>query len=237
MEWQVLIAGFILGATGSLHCVGMCGPLSLALPTHHLAPGERIASLLLYQIGRVITYSFLGLLIGIAGRGIYMAGYQQAFSIVMGSIVLLLAFLYFFQRGSFRSSLLSRIYDPVQQLVIRAMHRARGPFGFMVMGMANGLLPCGMVYIAIAAALSLKGVIETTSFMAMFGTGTLPAMLLISFAGRMVNLQWRNKLRKIVPVFIVLTGTLLILRGLNLGIPFISPVLPGKVNDAINCHP
>jgi sulfite exporter TauE/SafE len=117
------------------------------------------------------------------------------------------------------------------------MNRARGPVGFMVMGMANGLLPCGMVYIAIAAALSLKGVIETTSFMAMFGTGTLPAMLLISFAGRMVNLQWRNKLRKIVPVFIVLAGTLLILRGLNLGIPFISPVLPGKINDAINCHP
>lgn len=237
MEWQVLIAGFILGATGSLHCVGMCGPLSLALPTHHLAFGERIASLLLYQIGRVITYSFLGLLIGIAGRGIYMAGYQQAFSIAMGSIVLLLAFLYFFQRGSFRSSLLSRIYDPVQQLVIRAMNRARGPGGFMLMGMANGLLPCGMVYIAIAAALSLHGIAETAAFMAMFGAGTLPAMLLISFAGRMINFQLRNKLRKIVPVFIVLTGALLILRGLNLGIPFISPVLPAKINEAINCHP
>jgi sulfite exporter TauE/SafE len=237
MLWQVMIAGLTLGATGSLHCVGMCGPLSLALPTQHMSAAGKIISLLLYQIGRVITYSIIGLLVGLLGRSIYIAGYQQLFSIILGSIVLVLAFIYFIQRGTFRSPLLARIYDPVQKLIIRAMNHANGPFGFLLMGMANGLLPCGMVYLALAAALSFGELSETVSFMAMFGLGTLPAMLLVAFAGRMINFELRKTLRKIVPVFVALTGAILILRGMNLGIPLLSPELPESGNDAINCQP
>lgn len=237
MIWQVMIAGLTLGATGSLHCVGMCGPLSLALPTHHMSSVGKIISLLLYQIGRVITYSMIGLLVGLVGRSIYIAGYQQLFSIILGSIVLLLAFFYFIQRGTFRSPLLARVYDPVQKLVIRAMNQANGPFGFLLMGMANGLLPCGMVYLALAAALSFGELSETVSFMAMFGMGTLPAMFLVAFAGRMINIELRKTLRKIVPVFVVLTGVILILRGMNLGIPLLSPIMPEETTGIINCHP
>ena len=237
MLWQLMIAGLTLGATGSLHCVGMCGPLSLALPTHHMSAAGKIISLLLYQIGRVITYSTIGLLVGLVGRSIYIAGYQQLFSIILGTVVLLLAFVYFIQRGTFRSPSLARIYDPVQKLVIRAMNHADGPFGFLLMGMANGLLPCGMVYLALAAALSFGELSETVAFMAMFGLGTLPAMLLVAFAGRMINIELRRKLRNIVPVFVVLTGAVLILRGMNLGIPLLSPELPGSTSNVINCHP
>ena len=236
MLWQVMIAGLTLGATGSLHCVGMCGPLSLALPTHHMSSVGKIISLFLYQIGRVITYSLIGLLVGLVGRSIYLAGYQQLFSILLGSLVLLLALFYFIQRGSFRSPLLARIYDPVQKLVIRAMNHANGPLGFLLMGMANGLLPCGMVYLALAAALSFSELSETVSFMAMFGLGTLPAMLLVAFAGRMINIELRRKLRKIVPVFVVLTGAILILRGMNLGIPYLSPSLSSPFQEVDCCR-
>ena len=237
MLWQVMIAGLTLGATGSLHCVGMCGPLSLALPTQHMSMAGKIISLLLYQVGRVITYSMIGLLVGLVGRSIYIAGYQQLFSIILGTVVLLLAFIYFIQWGNFRSRFLARIYDPVQKLVIHALNHANGPFGFLLMGMANGLLPCGMVYLALAAALSFGELSETVAFMAMFGAGTLPTMLIVAFAGRMINIELRRKLRKIVPVFVVLTGAILILRGMNLGIPFISPVLPGASSSVIDCHP
>ena len=105
------------------------------------------------------------------------------------------------------------------------------------MGMANGLLPCGMIYIALAATLSLPKYHQSVSFMAMFGAGTLPAMMLVGYAGQMIKPEWRSNLRKLVPVFISLMGVMLILRGMNLGIPFISPELPKSAGEAVICHP
>jgi len=235
--WPVMIAGFTLGAAGSLHCVGMCGPLSLALPVHHLSGIHRFVSLLLYQLGRIITYSFIGLIFGLAGRRIYISGYQQWFSIGMGILVLILALLYFISKRAVHLSFLNRFYLFVQSLIVRLLKSSTNSFGFLLMGMANGLLPCGMVYIAIASALSFSGVTESVSFMAMFGAGTLPAMMLIGYAGQLIKPGWRSSFRKLVPVFISLMGVVLILRGLNLGIPFISPELPMSPGDAVVCHP
>lgn len=237
MMWPVMIAGFTLGAAGSLHCVGMCGPLSLALPVHHLSGIHRFISLLLYQLGRIITYSFIGLVFGLAGRRIYISGYQQWFSIGMGILVLILALLYFISKRAVHLSFLNRFYILVQSLLVRLLKSSTNSFGFLLMGMANGLLPCGMVYIAIASALSFSGVTESVSFMAMFGAGTLPAMMLIGYAGQLIKPGWRSSFRKLVPVFISLMGVVLILRGLNLGIPFISPELPMSPGDAVVCHP
>src|SRR6185436_11170473 len=98
MSWPVLLSGFTLGAIGSLHCIGMCGPLSLALPVGHLTKRSKLFSLLIYQFGRILTYSIFGLLLGLAGRRIYIAGYQQWFSIILGVIISLFAILYFLQR-------------------------------------------------------------------------------------------------------------------------------------------
>ncbi len=237
MLWPVLISGFTLGATGSLHCVGMCGPLSLALPVHHLSKTQKFFSFLLYQFGRILTYSTIGLLFGLAGRRIYIAGYQQWFSIAMGILVLSIAALYFIGQKTVHIKSLNRFYFFVQQQISRLLKSANGPFSFLLMGMANGLLPCGMIYIALAATLSFTEVIQSVSFMAMFGAGTLPAMMLVGYAGQMLNPEWRSNLRKLVPVFISLMGVILILRGMNLGIPFISPELPQVNGTAVICHP
>ncbi len=235
MLYSAIIGGFILGISSSLHCVGMCGPLSLALPVQHLGRAGRIASILLYQIGRVITYAALGLVMGLAGRSFWLSGYQQSFSIVAGSVIILMAVFYFLQRKHIEIPLLSHWYRFVQTLIIRIMQSQKGLAGFLLLGMANGLLPCGMVYLAAAASLSFSKVMLSVSFMASFGAGTLPAMLLVAFGGRMMGWKGRSYARKIVPVFIVATGILLIMRGLNLGIPFISPqYLQGA---AVNCHP
>jgi uncharacterized protein len=237
MLWPVLISGFTLGVAGSLHCVGMCGPLSLALPVHHLSKAQQLFSLLLYQFGRIFTYSTIGLLFGLAGRRIYIAGYQQWFSIILGVIVLSLAVLYFVQQRTVHLQLLNRFYFLVQHQIGRLLKSSAGPYSFLLMGMANGLLPCGMIYIALVTTLSFTEVSQSVSFMAMFGAGTLPAMMLVGYAGQMLKPEWKSNLRKLVPVFISLMGVLLILRGMNLGIPFISPELPLAPGDAVICHP
>ena len=236
MLWPVLISGFTLGAAGSLHCVGMCGPLSLALPVHHLSAAKKTIALLLYQFGRIITYSAIGLVFGLAGRRVYLAGYQQWFSITMGIIILLPAIIHFIQKRNIRLPLLTKFYQFVQQCIIRILKSAKGLFSFLLLGMANGLLPCGIVYIALAATLSFTEVWQSVSFMAMFGAGTLPAMMLVAYAGQQVKPQTRMILRKAVPYFVTTVGLLLILRGLNLGIPFISPTLPGTPGHAVICH-
>lgn len=237
MLWAAMISGFTLGTAGSLHCVGMCGPLSLALPTQYLSKTQKFLSLLIYQFGRIITYSCFGLVFGLAGRRIYISGYQQWFSIAMGIFVLALAALYFIQKHSIHFSFLNRFYLSVQQLISNLLKRSGGPFSFLLLGLANGLLPCGLVYVAVAATLSFTEIAESVSFMAMFGAGTLPAMMLVGYAGQLVNAEARQLMRKAVPVFITLMGIILILRGLNLGIPFISPEMPQSPGEAAVCHP
>src|SRR5436190_12053286 len=179
MLWSLVLSGFTLGAAGSLHCVGMCGPLSLALPVHHLSKTGKFLSFLLYQFGRIIIYSSLGLIFGLAGRRIYISGYQQGFSIILGVIVLVLAAMYFIQKHSVHLSFLNRFYLFVQKMMTKLLRSKANAFSFLMIGIANGLLPCGMVYIAIAATLSLTQVIHSVLFMAMFGLGTFPAMMLV----------------------------------------------------------
>ena len=237
MLWGAIISGFTLGAAGSLHCVGMCGPLSLALPTHHLSNTQKFLSLLTYQFGRIITYSFIGLIFGLAGRRIYISGYQQWFSIALGIIVLVMAGMYFISKNSVHFSFFNRFYFSIQQLISRLLKKQNGLLSFLLLGLANGLLPCGLVYVAVAATLSFTEIAESVSFMAMFGAGTLPAMMLMGYAGQMINVEARKLMRKAIPVFITLMGVLLILRGLNLGIPFISPEMPQSPGDATVCHP
>jgi sulfite exporter TauE/SafE len=144
MTWSVIITGFTLGAAGSLHCVGMCGPLSLSLPVHHLSKPVKFLALLLYQLGRVITYSMIGLLFGLAGRSIYIAGYQQWFSIGMGVIILLLAALYFLNRKKIRIPFLNKFYQSVHQLIIKILKSPTRIVSFLLLGM--GQWPIAMWY-------------------------------------------------------------------------------------------
>jgi sulfite exporter TauE/SafE len=156
----------------------------------------------------------------------------------MGILILMLALLYFIQKRTIHLSFLNRFYQSVQNIIIRLIRSSTGIVGFLLMGMANGLLPCGMVYIALAATLSLPQISQSIAFMALFGAGTLPAMMLVGYAGQMIKPGIRRSFQKAVPVFIVLMGAVLILRGLNLGIPFISPGLPGVAGTAaVDCHP
>ncbi len=236
ISWPLIISGFALGAAGSLHCAGMCGPLSLALPTRHLSAPQKFFSLLLYQFGRICTYAVIGLLFGLAGRRIYISGYQQWFSIGLGILVIALALLYFAGRRSIRFPFINRLYGNVSRLIGSLLGPNPRPLRFGLLGVANGLLPCGMVYVAVAATLSLTRVTDSVLFMALFGAGTLPMMMGVAYAGQMLKTKTRLAFRQWIPYFVVLMGMVLILRGLNLGIPFISPELPQSPGSAVVCH-
>lgn len=231
-----LIGGFMMGFAGSLHCVGMCGPLSLAIPTSHLSPPEKFISLLSYQLGRIITYAILGFIFGLMGRGLYLGGLQQWFSISVGVILLVITGWNYLQKKDIRLSLFSSFYLLIQKKIGWLLTNIKNPPGFLLLGMANGLLPCGMVYIAIVSALTSQHILQSVSFMAAFGAGTLPAMMSVAYGSQLFGIQVRSMFKKIVPFFMMLTGVILILRGMNLDIPFISPVLPSAEGKVISCH-
>ncbi|THU30717.1 sulfite exporter TauE/SafE family protein [Niastella caeni] len=233
--WQAAIAGILLGLVSSFHCVGMCGPLALALPVHHLQKMQQALAVFLYNLGRVLTYSLLGALFGWLGRGIYIAGFQQWFSITMGIVILLLAFLYYFLNHAFTPAWLRAFHSVIQNIMSRLLQSPR-LYHYLLLGMANGLLPCGLVYLAIAGSLGTTVWGESVAFMAAFGTGTLPAMMILSFFGVHIKLSVRQQIKKAIPFIIAGMAVLLILRGLNLGIPFVSPVMAEAPQPAISCH-
>jgi uncharacterized protein len=232
--WQ-LAGGLLLGLLSSFHCVGMCGPLAMALPVRHLPRAKQLFASTLYHTGRVITYTLAGALFGLAGRGVYMAGFQQWFSMSIGMVLLLTALLYGIFHWSYMPSWLHSFYLKIQQLMTRLLHW-RGYTGFLLLGMANGLLPCGMVYLAIAGALTASSVIQGILFMCAFGIGTLPAMIALSFFGVRIRLSHRQLIKKWMPYAIAGIACLFLLRGMNLGIPFLSPVLPQAPAQAVSCH-
>jgi len=234
MLYQVLIPGLVLGIISSFHCVGMCGPLALSLPLTGLSTGRRLAGILLYNLGRITTYTLLGVFFGMVGRRIFIAGYQQWFSVAAGVVMLLFFVLALLHRQLAGIRRFNKAFTGVQSLVAYFMRLKSLP-GVLLTGMANGLLPCGMVYLAITGAAATGSIGYGALFMAAFGLGTVPALLLLSLAGFFISVQARVFMRRLTPYAFLLMSILLILRGLNLGIPYLSPSFAAS-SKVIPCH-
>jgi sulfite exporter TauE/SafE len=212
---------FILGLVGSLHCAGMCGPLALALPNTSNRTAAFLLGRVAYNLGRIATYCLLGFIFGLLGKTLFLAGIQRWVSITLG--VMLLA-------GLFASRKLSS-WRPVSALVERlkssmaVMLRQRSFVSLAVLGLLNGLLPCGLVYVAAAGAVTTGEVLSGVGYMAAFGAGTLPMMFAISVSGKLFPVSLRLKMQRAIPVSVFVLAALLILRGMALGIPYLSPDL------------
>lgn len=218
-----LITPLTIGLIGSFHCIGMCGPIAVALPLKSHKPAAKVVGSLLYNLGRTLTYAVLGLLFGLLGQGIQLAGFQQWTSILLGIVMILsVLFPYFFKQRISLNNLFTgyagRLISKLRQLF--ANHSFQSLFSI---GLLNGLLPCGLVYVAIAGAINTNQLFSGALFMVLFGLGTIPMMLLLSLTGNMISGRLRTGMRRVVPYFIVLLGILFILRGLSLGIPYVSP--------------
>lgn len=214
-------AAILLGLMGSLHCLGMCGPIALALPVHTMSKGARITSVTLYNLGRILTYGLIGLVFGLAGWGIVLSGFQQVLSIALGILLILAAFFPLLM-SKMRIPFFDRLVGKLKQAMGKYLKTRKVP-AFFVLGLLNGLLPCGLVYVALAGALASGTALNGTMFMLGFGFGTAPAMVALPLLGGLVKPQQWVKLKKLIPYTLALFGVLLLLRGLDLGIPFISP--------------
>jgi sulfite exporter TauE/SafE len=229
MYWLAFTTGFL----GSLHCMGMCGPIALSLSFGN--SGNRwqfYSSRLQYNFGRIFSYTVLGLIMGLPGQMFQAAVWQQKLSIVAGTLLLLS---FFSMLGSQRFDFINMFNARISSLMSAAMTKT-GSFQMLMTGILNGLLPCGLVYVAFAGALASGGASNGALYMALFGIGTLPMMVVMSAGGVWFPAGFRAKLRKVLPATTFLVGILLVLRGMNLGIPYLSPQLEEQ-NDkaAIEC--
>lgn len=217
------ITPLTIGLIGSFHCIGMCGPIVVALPLkkHNLV--SKITGAVLYNSGRVLTYSAIGIFFGLLGRGIRLAGFQQWTSILLGAAMIISVLFPFFFRekiniGNLFSGFAARLIARLKKLFTD-----RSYFSLLMIGLLNGLLPCGLVYVAIAGAISAGNVMTGAFFMMLFGIGTIPLLLLATLASDAIGQRIRYKMQKVVPYFVFMLGLLFILRGMSLGIPYISP--------------
>jgi hypothetical protein len=226
-------SAFLLGFLGSLHCAGMCGPIALLLRGHGKTRGIFFLHRLLYNSGRVVTYSLMGAAAGAAGMFFHWAGWQQFLSVALGILLLVTApALIPGAKNQFLrplAPLFERVTGGLGHLISQQGNR-----NMLAIGLLNGWLPCGLVYSALALAATSDTVMAAAGYMFLFGLGTFPMMLMISFSGKLLSIHWRTRVMRWYPYLSMLLGALLILRGLDLGIPFLSPELSS--GKAAACH-
>ncbi len=232
---SVFEIGFLMGLLGSVHCIGMCGPLVMALPISQKNTFQKFAALLLYHAGKIFSYAILGLLFGLFGSQFPVFALQKNISIVIG-ITMLLYVLYVFvlKPKHIQLGVLGNYYNHVVKLLSK-LFKSKSALSFLLIGLLNGLLPCGMIYLALSSSMATQNIWYGGLLMFFFGLGTIPALLMVALGGQYMGFSFRKKLQNLLPVFILGMGLLLILRGLNLGIPYLSPIA-GIGTQVISCH-
>ncbi len=234
-----ILSALAVGFFGSAHCIGMCGPIAIALPVPNSNAFYFIAGRILYNIGRIFTYSFLGALFGLLGSKIVIAGFQQFITIFLGITIILVVLTPFRYKAKVtQHKLIQKISIPIKSGIGQLFKQGTIPSMFLI-GVLNGFLPCGLVYIAFAGAIASGDAVSGMIYMTLFGLGTFPAMFAATIFGKFINLNIRKKLTKAVPAFAIVLAILFILRGMALGIPYISPKISAQTvsQTEMECHP
>lgn len=222
---------FFMGLLGSIHCAVMCGPLLLAVQAGQGISWKTTFNKLLYQFGRILTYGLIGLFLGLLGNVASLQGWQQGFSLVTGILLFAIGLFYMFGKSSSKlAAIQTKAIQPFAKFMGKWLYRPGGSF---VAGVLNGILPCGMVYMALASAVNADSIWNSFYFMLLFGLGTLPLLLVFSFAGNFPKRIFKKGFSTVLPILFILMGLWFILRGANLNIPYLSPLI--HVDGAMNC--
>ncbi|TXE10011.1 sulfite exporter TauE/SafE family protein [Seonamhaeicola algicola] len=233
----MLAAAFVLGILGSFHCIGMCGPIAFMLPVDRTSALKKTLQITAYHFGRLLAYSLIGLLFGLVGKSFYLFGFQQQISIIIGIVMIVIVLIPQQKLNNF--GITKPIYKVIAKLkgALGASLKKKSADTFLTIGFLNGFLPCGLVYMAVFGAISGGNALNGSLYMLVFGVGTIPLMTTVIYASNFFKGNIRQKIQKAIPVFVVIIGALFILRGLGLGIPYLSPApVYDVVNSSIDCH-
>ncbi len=219
----MLLSALLFGLLGSFHCIGMCGPIAFMLPVDRSNTFRKVSQIFLYHLGRIITYSLIGLLFGLLGKSFYLFNLQQQLSVFIGVLMIVVVLIPYktFNKYNLSKPLYSFI-SKVKSALGKELKK-KTPDTFLTIGFLNGFLPCGLVYMALFGALASGDAWQGSLYMAVFGLGTIPLMTTAIYFGNFLTGKVRRYITKAIPVIVILMGLLFILRGLGLGIPFLSP--------------
>jgi sulfite exporter TauE/SafE len=218
----ILFTGLILGLASNVHCLGMCGPIALVLPLNRTNNWTILSGTLQYNLGRTLMYGVLGILFGLLGMTIQIFGILQWMSILAGIALVIFAWRKKLNVWFPRVSNPFGIQKGIQMLMGKSM-KSKSRFKLFAFGAINGLLPCGMVYVALLNALLAESLVSSSLAMIAFGIGTLPIMIFVPFMSNKIGNETRRKLNRGIPYVLTVVGLMIALRGMNLGIPFVSP--------------
>ena len=233
----MLFSALFFGLISSLHCIGMCGPIAMMIPVDHKNPTKKALQILTYHLGRLTAYALLGLAFGLLGKGLFIAGFQQNISIAVGVLMIIIAIVpeKVFARYNF-SKPIYKVISSIKSSLGNQFKRKTFDALFSI-GFLNGLLPCGLVYAALFGAIAMQNEVLGVAYMLLYGIGTIPLMSIVVYASGFMSVPLRSILQRIIPIITIGIGILFILRGLSLGIPFISPAEQSLFVQANpNCH-
>jgi len=233
----MLFSAFILGLISSLHCVGMCGPIAMMLPVDHQNEAKKVTQIITYHLGRLTAYATIGLIFGLLGRGFFLAELQQKMSIFIG--LAMIAAVLIPERIFSKYNFSKPVYKVISNLKssLGSQFKNKSYKSLFTIGLLNGFLPCGMVYVALFGAIAMQSAGFGILYMLLFGLGTVPLMTIVVYMHSLLKLPFRNKIQKAIPYVAVVIGVLFILRGLGLGIPYVSPSnMSLFVQGSPNCH-
>lgn len=233
----MLYTALIFGLISSFHCVGMCGPIAMMLPVDRTNEAKKILQILTYHVGKLTAYGALGLVFGLLGKSFYVAGWQQQMSIILGILMITVAIVpeKVFARYNFSKPVYKIISNVKSNL--GKQFKSKSYSSLFTIGLLNGFLPCGMVYVAIFGAIAMQSVSFGVLYMLLFGVGTIPMLTVVVYVSQFLSFSFRNTLQKVIPIVAIAIGMLFIIRGLGLDIPYVSPSnLSLFVQAEANCH-
>lgn len=212
--WWLILSAWVMGFVGSTHCIGMCGPLAMSLPMRSQQVPDRMFSALVYNLGRITTYAFYGSLIGLTQSLVLPFLFQHELSVIIGILLVLMSIYFLVFKKTITAFSNNRFYQLVTT-TLGKLYQKNSIQNLYFIGVLNGLLPCGLVYLALASAFATGTMYKSILFMSFFGLGTLPAMWSMVFFAQYFSPLIRTYLRKIYPFIFAITGIMLIMRGLS----------------------
>ncbi len=233
---MIWTAAILLGLAGSVHCLGMCGPIVLAVPVGGGSAFAKALKFLVYHIGRISGYAVLGFLFGTLGYGLNLTGLQQGLSIGVGVLMLLMIWAPGLGLRGKSVKGFSGFHSWINGQMAKRLKQNRSA-ALLGLGFFNGFLPCGLVYIAITGAVASFDPVNGVLFMVLFGIGTMPALLALGLSGSFLTPLVKQKLSKLAPAIVTVFAIWFIVRGLGLDIPYLSPELGPKVSQTEVCEP